>query len=176
MAACRSAIERKTPRRMRWRVIFEKKFSTALSQEAEVGVKWKVQRGWRASQASTPAFARAGFWGAYGWRSCGVVVENGMDRLVGRDLAFDGIEKADEFEMTVALHAAADDVAVEHAERREQRGGAVPLVIMGHRLAAPRLDRQSRLGAVERLDLALLVDRQYHRVSRRIEVEPGDVG
>ena len=54
----------------------------------------------------------------------GVVVENDMDRLVGRDLAFDGIEKADEFEMAVALHAAADDAAVEHAERREQRGGA----------------------------------------------------
>ena len=33
--------------------ILEKKLSTALSQEAEVGVKWKVQRGWRASQAST---------------------------------------------------------------------------------------------------------------------------
>jgi hypothetical protein len=45
MAACRSAMERKTPRRMCWRVIFEKKFSTALSQEAEVGVKWKVQHG-----------------------------------------------------------------------------------------------------------------------------------
>ena len=26
-------------------VIFEKKLSTALSQEAEVGVKWKIQRG-----------------------------------------------------------------------------------------------------------------------------------
>ena len=39
MAACRSAIERKTPRRMRCRVIFEKKFSTALSHEAEVRVK-----------------------------------------------------------------------------------------------------------------------------------------
>jgi hypothetical protein len=38
MAACRSAIERKTPRRMRWRVS-EKKFSTTLSHEAEVGVK-----------------------------------------------------------------------------------------------------------------------------------------
>ena len=36
-----------------WRVILEKKFSTALSQEAEVGVKWKVQRGWRDSQADT---------------------------------------------------------------------------------------------------------------------------
>ena len=33
----RLLIERKTPRRMRCRVIFEKKFSTALSQEAEVG-------------------------------------------------------------------------------------------------------------------------------------------
>ena len=53
MAVCRSAIEWKTPRRMRWRVIFEKKFSTALSHEAEVGVKWKTQRGWRDSQAET---------------------------------------------------------------------------------------------------------------------------
>src|SRR5215831_6264521 len=53
MAACRSAIERKMPRRMRCRVIFEKKVSTALSQEAEVGVKWKIQRGCRASQANT---------------------------------------------------------------------------------------------------------------------------
>ena len=33
------------PRRMRCRVILEKKFATALGQEAEVGVKWKVQRG-----------------------------------------------------------------------------------------------------------------------------------
>jgi hypothetical protein len=52
------------------RVTLEKKFSTALSQEAEVGVKWKVQRGWRDSQASTPAFARAGFWDVYEWHSC----------------------------------------------------------------------------------------------------------
>jgi hypothetical protein len=40
-------------RRTRCRVILEKKFSTALSQDAEVGVKWNVQRGWRVSQAST---------------------------------------------------------------------------------------------------------------------------
>jgi hypothetical protein len=35
----------KTPRRRRLRVMIEKKPSTALSQEAEVGVKWKTQRG-----------------------------------------------------------------------------------------------------------------------------------
>ena len=33
-----------TPRLRRWRVSLAKKPSTALSQDAEVGVKWKVQR------------------------------------------------------------------------------------------------------------------------------------
>jgi len=37
MAACRSATEGKTPRRMRCRVILEKKFSTALNQEGRGG-------------------------------------------------------------------------------------------------------------------------------------------
>ena len=38
---------------MRHRVRAEKKFSTALSQEPEVGVKWNIQRGWRASHSRT---------------------------------------------------------------------------------------------------------------------------
>ena len=45
MVAWRSTTERKTPR---FRVLFvkvAKKVSTAFSQEQEVGVKWKVQRG-----------------------------------------------------------------------------------------------------------------------------------
>ena len=105
----------------------------------------------------------------------GIIVEDDVDHFAGRDLALDGIEKAQEFEVAVALHAAADDGAVEHAERGEQ-GGAVPLVVVRHRLAAPGLDRQSGLGAVERLDLALLVDRQHHGMGRRINIEPDNVG
>ena len=105
----------------------------------------------------------------------GVVVEDDMDQLASRDLALDGIEKADEFDVAVALHAAANYGAVEHAEGGEQRGGAVPLVIVRHGLAAPGLDRKSRLGAVECLDLALFVNRQHHCMSRRIEIEPDDV-
>jgi hypothetical protein len=53
MAAWRWTSEQKTPRLSRRRVSAEKKPSTALSQEVLVGVKWKVQRGWRASQART---------------------------------------------------------------------------------------------------------------------------
>ena len=100
----------------------------------------------------------------------GVVVEDDMDQLASRDLALNGIEKADEFDVPVALHAATDHCAVEHAEGGEQRGGAVPLVIVCHGLAAPGLDRKSRLGAVERLDLALFVNRQHHSVGWRIDV------
>src|SRR6202011_1667599 len=62
------------------------------------------------------------------------------------------------------------------SERAEQGGGAVPVVIAGHGLAAPGLDRQPRLGAVERLDLAFLVEREHHGTRRRIEIEADDVG
>src|SRR6266550_4494934 len=46
--------------------------------------------------------------------------------------------------------------------------GKIPIQVMGHRAGPPFLDRQARLGAVERLDPALLVDREHDRVRRRI--------
>jgi hypothetical protein len=100
----------------------------------------------------------------------GVVVEHHMDRIAGRHLALDGIEKADEFLVPVALHAAADDLALEHVEGGEQGGGAMALVIVGHRGAAPPLHLQPGLSAVERLDLALLVEAQNHGMGQRIDI------
>jgi hypothetical protein len=49
----------------------------------------------------------------------GIVVEDDMDRPIGRDLALDSIEEANEFEVAVALHSAADHGAMKHAERGE---------------------------------------------------------
>jgi hypothetical protein len=46
---------------------------------------------------------------------------------------------------------------------------------MRHCPAATGLQRQSRLGAVERLNLALFVDRQHDGVLRWIEIEADDV-
>ena len=71
----------------------------------------------------------------------GVIVEHGMDQLAGRHFALDGIEETDEFAVSVALHALADHPSIEHAERGEQGGGAVTLIVMCHGLATPRLDR-----------------------------------
>ena len=57
-------------------------------------------------------------------------------------------------------HALADDLAGGDVERGEQRRRAVALVVVRHRSGAALLHRQARLRAVERLDLALLVDRE----------------
>ena len=84
---------------------------------------------------------RPALWDAYVGHSC--LAPRGS--LAGRNLALDGIEKADEFAVAVALHTAADDGAVKHAERGEQSGGAAPLVGVRQGLAAPSLDRQSGL-------------------------------
>ena len=65
--------------------------------------------------------------------------------------------------MPVALQALADDRAVEHVQRREQGGGAVALVVMGHGAGAAFLHRQAGLGAVEGLDLAFLIHRKHQR-------------
>ena len=77
--------------------------------------------------------------------------------------------------MSVAAHALADDPALQHVERGEQRRRAVALVVVRHRPAAAALHRQSGLGAVERLDLRFLVDRQHQRVLRRIDIEADDI-
>lgn len=81
-----------------------------------------------------------------------------LDVLSGGDFAFDGVEKANELLMPVLLHAAADHRAVEDVEGCEQCRGPVPLVVVGHSAALAVLQREARLGTVERLDLGLLVD------------------
>ena len=83
----------------------------------------------------------------------GVVVEDHVDHLARRHRPFDRVQEAQELLVAMTRHAAADDRAVEHVEGGEQRGRAVALVVVGHRAGLARLERQARLGAVERLDL-----------------------
>src|SRR5271169_743946 len=104
-----------------------------------------------------------------------IIVEDHVNDFADGKLGLDGIQEPDELLMPVALHAAPDHLAVEHVESSKQRSGAVSLIIMGHRSAPPRLQRQARLGAVERLDLAFFVDAEHHRVRRRVDIQPDDV-
>lgn len=105
----------------------------------------------------------------------GVVVEDHMDDHASRDLGLDSVEEADEFLMTMALHVAANDGAVEDVQRREQRRRAVTFVIMRHRSGATFLQRKAGLATVERLNLAFFVDGQDDCMRRRIDVEADDI-
>ena len=83
-----------------------------------------------------------------------VIVQDNLNDFAGRYLSLDGIEEADELLMSVALHAAADNPAVENIESGEERGSAVALVIISHCASPAFLHRQAGLGAIEGLDLA----------------------
>ena len=138
-------IERNTPRLSRRRVSREKNVSIAFNQEHEVGVKWNTKRWCRLSQRST-----------LGCFVGGVVVEDDVDHLAGRHRPLDRVEEADELQTSMARHALADDRAVEHIEGGEQGGGAVALVIEGHRAGLALLDGQARPGrGIQRLDIWL---------------------
>ncbi len=105
----------------------------------------------------------------------GDVVEDHMDELPGRHRALDRVQEAEEFLMPVALHAASEHGAIEHVERGVKGCRSVSLVIVRHRATSPGLQRQARLGRVDRLDLALFVDRQHDRMGRRVHVEADDI-
>ena len=105
----------------------------------------------------------------------GVVVQDYMDQLARRNLALDGVEEANELLVPMTLHAASDHAARRHVQGGKQRRRAVPDVVMRHRAAATALERQPRLSAIERLDLALFVHREDHSVRRRIDVEADDI-
>ena len=95
-----------------------------------------------------------------------VIVEHDVNQLACRDLSFDGIEELNELLMPVALFILADDRAVQNVECSEQRGCAVALIVTRHCPDTTWLHRQTGLGAIERLDLSILVDGQNDGVSR----------
>jgi hypothetical protein len=105
----------------------------------------------------------------------GVVVEDQMQIEMGGGLAIDRLEEGQELVCPMAGQTFADDFAGRDVERGKERRGAVALIIMGHGSGAAFLQRQARLGPVECLNLAFLVDGQHKRPLRRVEVQADDV-
>lgn len=105
----------------------------------------------------------------------GIVVHDQMQvPSVGR-LLVDVLQETNAFLMPVPWHAIAIDGAVERIQTREQRGGSVARVIMGHPGAATGAQRQTRLGSVARLNLALFIHAQDQRLVRRVQVKADDI-
>ncbi len=78
--------------------------------------------------------------------------------------------------MPVLRHAIPDHCAIQRAQGRKQRRRAVALVVVRHGAAAARLQRQTRLGSVEGLNLALLIHAQHQRLVGRVQVKADHIG
>jgi hypothetical protein len=80
-------------------------------------------------------------------------------------------QELDPLDVAVPRLAHRDHAAVERVERREQRGRAMALVVVGDGAGTPALHRQARLRAVQGLDLALLVAAEHQGVLGRVHVQ-----
>ena len=103
--------------------------SAELSEEPLDSVE-PGARGWREVENETRVAIEPGA-NVRVFVSC-MVVENDVDNLAGRNFRLYGVQKSNEFLMTMTLHVTADHRAVENIEGGEQRRGAVPLVIVCH--------------------------------------------
>src|SRR6202521_5481920 len=159
MAASRSAALLNTPRRIVWRVISANSRSTRLIRR-EVQLEARV--------LSEPGLHLRGLVGL-------VVVADRVHGEVVCDGPVDLFQEADELLGAVTRQALADDLASLDIEGRKQRRRAIAFVVVRHRLSTALLHRQARLRAIERLNLAFLVDAEHNRLVGRVEVEPDDV-
>ena len=106
---------------------------------------------------------------------CGVIVDDDVNCQFGGRSGVNNVEEANELLMAMAHHALVNDLAFEDVEGGEQGRGAVSLVVVGDCAGPAPLHRQARLGAVQRLDLALLINRQNDGVVGRIDIQADDV-
>ena len=155
-----------TPRRRRRSVSCLNQPSTRFSHDELVGVKCRCHRarlGWSSQRVDVGTHVRR------------QVVQDHVDGEVGRDVQVDEPEERQHVLAGVMRPAVVEDLAGGHVHRREQVGSAVPLVVMGHRRRPARLERQARLGPIERLALGLLVEAEHDGPLRRVHVQADDV-
>lgn len=87
----------------------------------------------------------------------GVVIHDHMNLFTSPDHVIDGAEELQPFLMAVPILTQGHHLAFQRVESGKQRGRAIALVVVGHGAAAPFLHGQAGLGAVQNLNLTLLV-------------------
>jgi hypothetical protein len=95
-----------------------------------------------------------------------------MNIEVFRHSLIDALEELKKLLMTMACLALRQDSSGRDVESGKQGGGAMANVVVGHSFDVSKSHGQHRLGPVEGLNLALLIDREHNRVVRRVQIEP----
>ncbi len=105
-----------------------------------------------------------------------VVIEDQVQGHGAGKLLIQAAQKLDELLMPVARVALADDSPFDDLKCRKESGRPVALIVMSEGAAASTLERQSRLSAIQGLNLALLIDAEHDGILRRSEINPDDIG
>ena len=105
-----------------------------------------------------------------------IVVQNHMQRGFFRKLSVEPPQEAQEFLVPVLGIALPDHTSIQQVECCKEGRRPVPLVVVGHRPTSTPFHGQAGLGALEGLDLALLVHAQHRSLVRGIEIQPHHVG
>src|ERR1700737_228562 len=105
----------------------------------------------------------------------GIVVGDQVQVEALWGVAVDGAQEFKPFLMAMSLHALPDDAAGGDIESGQQRRCSIAFIVVGHGPGATLLHRRARLRAIERLDLAFLVDREYQGFVRWIEIKANDI-
>src|SRR5207245_1398960 len=92
---------------------------------------------------------------------CGIVVGDQMQVQPLWGIAVDGAQEFKPFLVAMALHALPNDASGGDIEGGKKRRRSIAFVVGGHSAGPPLLHWQAGLRAIERLDLAFLVDREY---------------
>src|SRR5216110_12435 len=106
-----------------------------------------------------------------------VIVHDEMElglAVIGKGLV-NPIQKAQELLLAMTLVAVSQDAAGGGVVGRKQGQRAVAYIIVGLSLWQSGPQRQDRLGTLQRLGLALLVDTQHHRLVWRVKVKGSDI-
>lgn len=104
-----------------------------------------------------------------------VIVQDQVEGHVSRELPVQSPQEAQELLVPVARETLPNHPPVQNIERRKKRGDTVPQVVMGHGSTAPLFYGQPGLGALQGLNLALLVNTQDNGLIGRVQVQPYDI-
>ena len=85
-------------------------------------------------------------------------------------------EETEELVVAVPVLAEPSHLPSDDLQDGEQGGGAMADVVVAAWLVVTRFHHKHFLGAVQRLDLGLLIDTQHDRVSRRVQIQAYNIG
>ena len=104
-----------------------------------------------------------------------VIVHDQVHIQIIRHLLIDSFQKLQEFLAAMTTMQTANDFTGGNIQRGKQRRRAVAQIVMRASFGNPRGQRQNRLGAIQRLYLALFINAKHQRLHRRVQVQTHDV-